>query len=133
MTLDVGEFIRRFLIHVLMESSRRFNMCRIAALLMLMLLSSTAMADDLVGQASIIDRDTLEIHETRIRLWGIDAPESSQLCRGADSLPYRCGAQAANDLDGFIAARPVSCVPLNLDPYGRTVATCSVRGADLGE
>jgi endonuclease YncB( thermonuclease family) len=29
--------------------------------------------------------------------------------------------------------RPVNCVPLNLDQYGRTVATCSVHGADLGE
>ena len=32
-----------------------------------------AFADDLTGQASIIDGDTLEIHGTRIRLWGIDA------------------------------------------------------------
>jgi endonuclease YncB( thermonuclease family) len=87
----------------------------------------------IVGQASVIDGDTLEIHGTRNRFWGIDAPESSQLCRGDDSLPYRCGAQAANDLDAFIARRPVNCVPLNLDPYGRTVATCSIRGADLGE
>jgi endonuclease YncB( thermonuclease family) len=38
-----------------------------------------AFADNLSGQASIIDGDTLEIHGTRIRLWGIDAPESSQL------------------------------------------------------
>jgi endonuclease YncB( thermonuclease family) len=34
---------------------------------------STAFANDLVGQASIIDGDTLEIHGTRIRLWGVDA------------------------------------------------------------
>src|SRR3954462_12345017 len=83
-------------------------------------------AADMPGQASIIDGDTLEIHGTRIRLWGIDAPESSQFCRGADSLPYRCGAQAANDLDAFISRRPVSCIPLALDRYGRTVATCTV-------
>jgi endonuclease YncB( thermonuclease family) len=109
------------------------NMRRILAALTLLLLSSAALADDSTGQASVIDGDTLEIHGTRIRLWGIDAPESSQLCRGDDSLPYRCGAQAANDLDAFIAGRPINCVPLSLDPYGRTVATCSVRGADLGE
>jgi Staphylococcal nuclease homologue len=53
--------------------------------------------------------------------------------RGEDSDPYRCGAQAANDLDTFIARRPVSCNPINLDRCGRTVATCSVGGADLGE
>jgi endonuclease YncB( thermonuclease family) len=108
-------------------------MRRIFAALPLLLLSSAALADDYVGEASVIDGDTLGIHGARVRLWGIDAPVSSQLCRGEDSLPYRCGAQAANDLDAFIAARPVNCVPLNLDPYRRTVAACSVRGADLGE
>ena len=101
--------------------------------LMLLLLSGGALADDFVGQASVVDGDTLEIHGIRIRLWGIDAPESSQLCRGEDSLQYRCGAQAANDLDAFIARRPVNCSPRSLDPYGRTVATCSVGGTDLGE
>ena len=101
--------------------------------LMLLLLSGGALADDFVGQASVVDGDTLEIHGIRIRLWGIDAPESSQLCRGEDSLQYRCGAQAANDLDAFIARRPVNCSPVSLDLYGRTVATCSVSGTDLGE
>ena len=105
---------------------------RTVALLALLSLCSPALATDLIGQASVIDGDTLEIHGTRIRLWGIDAPESTQLCRGEDSLQYRCGAQAANDLDAFIARRPVSCMPMNLDQYGRTVATCSVDNSDLG-
>ena len=48
-------------------------------------------------------------------------------------MQYRCGARAANDLDAFIAKRPVSCTPISLDQYGRTVATCSVDGADLGD
>jgi hypothetical protein len=34
-----------------------------------------ARSDSFTGQASIVDGDTLEIHSTRIRLWGIDAPE----------------------------------------------------------
>ena len=34
---------------------------------------------------------TLEIHGTRIRLWGVDAPETTQLCRGEDSDQYRSG------------------------------------------
>src|ERR1700688_1798566 len=42
-------------------------------------------------EASNIDGDTLEIHGTRVRLWGADAPESSQLCGGEDRLAYRCG------------------------------------------
>ena len=105
------------------------NLC----ILCVVVLATTAHAADIAGQASVIDGDTLEIHGTRIRLWGIDAPEGSQLCRGEDSLQYRCGAEAANNLDAFIARRPVNCVPLSLDQYGRTVANCSVGGDDLGE
>jgi endonuclease YncB( thermonuclease family) len=97
------------------------------------LYAAPALADNLTGQASIIDGDTLEVHGTRIRLWGIDAPESNQLCRGDDSLQYRCGAKAANELDAFIARRPVDCSRVNLDQYGRTVAVCSIDGVDLGE
>jgi endonuclease YncB( thermonuclease family) len=95
--------------------------------------SSAFPATDLIGQASIIDYDKLEIHGTRIRLWGIDAPEATQLCRGDDSLQYRCGAKAATDLDAFVGRRPVSCIPISLDQYRRTVATCTVGEADLGE
>jgi endonuclease YncB( thermonuclease family) len=109
------------------------SMLRRAVLLMLLSLWSAALAGDLIGQASIIDGDTLEIHGTRIRRWGIDAPESSQLCRDEDSSPFRCGSQAANDLDAFIVPRPISCMPMNLDQYGRAVATCSAGGWDLGE
>ena len=100
---------------------------------MILVSTGTGLPADLIGQASIIDGDTLEIHGMRIRFWGIDAPESSQLCRGDDSLQYRCGAKAANDLANFIARRPVSCISVSLDRYGRTVAACSVDGADLGE
>lgn len=67
-----------------------------------------ALSADLIGQASIIDGDTLEIHGTRIRLWGIDAPESSQLCRGDDSLPYRCSANVASALVAPRSMQPVN-------------------------
>ena len=81
------------------------HLFKIGAALAFLIIGSipAAFADDLTGQASVIDGDTLEIHGTRIRLWGVDAPESSQLCRGEDSLQYKCGAKAANALDAFIA------------------------------
>ena len=48
-------------------------------------LSSAASADGLSGQASIIDGDTLEIHGTRIRLWGIDAPVAVRTACSTDA------------------------------------------------
>lgn len=92
-----------------------------------------ASAQTLIGQASVIDGDTIEIHRQRIRLSGIDAPESDQLCRGDDSLQYRCGAKSSNELDRFIVGRLVSCEPVDVDRYKRVVAVCSIGGVDLGE
>ena len=86
----------------------------------------------LVGQASIVDGDTLEIHGTRIRLWGIDAPESSQRCTAPDGRQWRCGAAAANRLAEFVGNRTVSCRPRDTDRYGRLIAACSVGNQDLG-
>jgi endonuclease YncB( thermonuclease family) len=104
-----------------------------AVLTLFALAGGPALAADLIGRASIIDGETIEIHGTHIRLWGIDAPEHDQLCRGDDSDLYRCGAKAANDLDAFIAGRVVNCVQVSLNRYGRTVATCAVGGVDLGD
>ena len=95
--------------------------------------ASAGAADNLAGQASIIDGDTLEIHGTRIRLWGIDAPESDQLCRNEDSEHYRCGKKSANELDAFIARRPAQCVEVDRDQYRRAVAVCTVAGIDLAD
>lgn len=61
-------------------------------------LSATALsvvAEEVLGRASVIDGGTFEIRGVRIRLWGIDAPESDQLCRGENSIQYRCDAKAA--------------------------------------
>ena len=85
----------------------------------------------LIGIASVIDGDTLEIHGKRVRLHGVDAPESRQMCE-RDGKPWRCGADAANALDAFIAGRTVSCEPTDVDRYKRIVAKCSVGGIELG-
>ena len=47
-------------------------------------------------QVIFIDVDTLEIRGARIRLGGIDAPESDRPCRNDDGEHYRCRQKAAN-------------------------------------
>jgi endonuclease YncB( thermonuclease family) len=95
--------------------------------------SSSAFSAEIAGQASVIDGDTLEIQGTRIRIFGIDAPESDQLCRNEESELYRCGQKAANDLDAFIVRRPVNCIEVDRDLYNRTVAVCTVGDADIAD
>src|SRR5438477_9387996 len=89
-----------------------------------------AVTPDLSGQASVIDGDTLDIHGTRIRIFGIDAPETDQLCRDEDGEHYRCGQKAANDLDAFIRQRPITCVDIDERSFYRTVAVCTIAGVD---
>jgi hypothetical protein len=92
------------------------------AITLLVACANTAVSADLIGQASVIEGDTLEIHGTRIPLWGIDAPESSQLCRGEDSLQYRCGAKAANDLYDFITKRTMESNEVIANDWGTSAA-----------
>jgi endonuclease YncB( thermonuclease family) len=78
-----------------------------------------------IGRASVIDGDTIEIHGTRIRLNGIDAPESNQVCTDTSGKRYGCGRASANFLDEFLShSVPARCVPIGTDRYGRMVADC---------
>ncbi|EYR81383.1 thermonuclease family protein [Shinella sp. DD12] len=101
-------------------------------LLSLLISPAQALATDIVGRASVIDGDTIDIQGTRIRFDGIDAPESRQRCMSATGEPYRCGKVSADALDAFLAeSRPVSCHKTGSD-RGRIVAICTrADGADV--
>jgi endonuclease YncB( thermonuclease family) len=93
--------------------------------------ASTVARPSLTGVASVIDGDTIEVHGVRIRLFGIDAPESSQLCRDADGRDYRCGQVAALALADKIGRGPVECDDRGRDRFGRTIAVCRSGSIDL--
>ncbi len=86
----------------------------------------------LQGVATVTDGDTLEIHGQRIRLHGIDAPESGQSCADAKGALYRCGHCAARALADRIGDGVVRCEQTDIDHrYTRVVAVCSQNGVDL--
>ncbi len=88
-----------------------------------------------VGRASVIDGDTIQIHGERIRLNGIDAPESSQLCRDGSGKSYRCGAKSAAALSDLLEiSSPTRCEFVERDRYGRFVGNCfRADGASVQE
>ena len=91
----------------------------------------TSSADPAItGTASVIDGDTIEVHGIRIRLEGIDAPESNQTCRAGEEV-VPCGRSAAFHLADRIGRRPVTCEPRGTDRYERILAICAELGEDL--
>lgn len=106
---------------------RIFSLC---STLIVIGLAGFAFAGEVVGQASVIDGDTLEIHGQRIRLYGIDSPENSQLCL-RNEKPWRCGQEAALALSDHIGRAPIACRQTDTDRYGRIVAVCTRGGEDL--
>jgi endonuclease YncB( thermonuclease family) len=74
-------------------------------------------APRLVARASrIVDGDTLYLEgvATRIRLWGLDAPER-------EDAGYDAATQA---LSGLVSGRMLACEQIDTDRYGRIVARC---------
>jgi endonuclease YncB( thermonuclease family) len=104
----------------------------VACILLAACTPAVSRTTDLIGRVSVVDGDTLEMRGERIRLWGVDAFESRQLC-DRPSGQYRCGQVGANALDTWLGGRVVSCEPVGRpDRYGRTIARCMVEDQDLG-
>ena len=72
----------------------------------------------------IVDADTLEMAGQRVRLQGIDAPESAQTCRQATGHRYRCGDRATEALRTRIGTGAITCTIEGRDRYNRALSTC---------
>jgi endonuclease YncB( thermonuclease family) len=92
---------------------------------------SLAQAADLSGVPRIVDGDTLAIGATKVRLEGIDAPETDQVCLDANGVRWTCGIDARDQLAAHIAAQEIDCTSHGTDAYRRTLATCYLAGEDF--
>lgn len=74
----------------------------------------------------VVDGDSLEMGEVRIRLEGIDAPEYYQDCRYPNNKKYACGLEARQYLQSLVDQGKVTCIERDLDRYNRSLCTCYV-------
>lgn len=75
------------------------------------------------GKVYVIDGDTIEVKRTRVRLFGMDAPELSQ-----DG-----GRKARSYLIRLAGGKPVRVEPVVTDCYGRIVARVWMETIDLSD
>lgn len=86
----------------------------------------------ITGLARVIDGDTIDVAGTRVRLEGIDAPETDQKCKDGAGRDYLCGIAASKALRDLIGRDPVTCQNVGKDRYGRVLGVCSnASGTDM--
>jgi len=92
-----------------------------------------ANSKEINGKARIIDGDSVEINNNKIRLLGIDAFEKKQKCYWKDGTKYNCGEKSTSTLHTIISEQPIRCVTKKKDHYKRWLATCYRGTLDINE
>ena len=102
-------------------------------LILLAAVPRSAAANDIVGRASVVDGDTIEIRGERIRLHGIDAPESSQRCFLEPGRSWRCGRDSSMALAKLLGHQNVNCKGTKRDRYKRVIAECFLSERNINK
>lgn len=82
------------------------------------------------GSVRVIDSDTLDLAGTRVRLYGIDAPEAAQICQRSGQK-WACGTDATKALEAEIGSLHVSCDEQDIDRYDRVVGICHIGSMNV--
>jgi endonuclease YncB( thermonuclease family) len=89
-------------------------------------------AETIIGIATVIDGDTINIDNNKIRLHGIDAPERKQTCLDEDKN-WECGKQSTFELKKIINDQNVKCRITDIDQYKRYVAICYINDLNINQ
>ena len=91
------------------------------------------------GIPKIIDGDSLEINNNKIRLLDIDAPEKKQICKKPYLTisflnfykNYECGVMVTKKLKKLINNKEIKCISENKDRYDRFLSICYLKKRDI--
>lgn len=104
-------------------------MCLAVAMLVAQPLTAAGTVD---GNAEAINADVIRIGDTRVVLWGIDAPDPGQPCL-LNGRPWGCFDAAMRALQIALSRGPVTCLLTDhSDPFGRSYGVCEIGGDDIG-
>ena len=84
------------------------------------------------GKPKIIDGDTINIGKNKIRLHGIDAPETNQTC-SIDNKIWNCGIESTIALKNFILEKEVYCKIIDIDKYKRFIGICFLDNQNINQ
>ena len=93
-------------------------------------LSIISLADE--TNIQVIDGDTIHIGKFKYRFFGIDAPETKQICE-KDNIKIKCGVIAKNVLKNKIGDKIPECIVKDKDRYQRLVAECFIGNESLSK
>lgn len=87
-----------------------------------------AFAAEIAGIPRIVDGDAVEIGKVKIRLSGIDAPETDQICLDTKGEKWACGIAARDELIRHSNGQIWKCTTTGTDRCGRSLANCFIEG-----
>ena len=94
----------------------------------------------IIGKANVTDGDTIKINDQKIRLFGIDAPETKQFCKEVYlsflifnfKRDYKCGEKSTNALKKKIKDKKIRClIQGKKDRYSRNIGSCYLKKQDI--
>ena len=110
----------------------RLLAARLSLLALAITCTAPSHAQIVLGPARAVDGDTLEVSGKRVRLFGIDAPESDQTCQ-KDGVSFACGQIATQQLEALVEGKQVECRGSSVDQYGRLLAVCTAGPEQLNQ
>ena len=94
--------------------------------------TSSLLSITIKGKTRVVDGDTIHIKNNKIRLHGIDAPETQQTCN-IDNEEWYCGKQSTKELKKLINKQNVECVINDVDVYNRYIAICYIDEININQ
>ncbi len=120
---------------------KKLSLSLFSIILFLSIITSAISFEKIItGKARVTDGDTIKINNQKIRLFGIDAPETKQFCKEVYlsflifnfKRDYKCGEKSTNALKKKIKDKKIRClIQDNKDRYRRNIGICYLKKQDI--